>query len=73
MSTVTARPIAMPRAFAIGLLVVCLGLGACGRRGNLEPPPDAAAEDVRLPVEEPRPPEEGQSPSRPFILDGLLQ
>jgi len=55
-------------ALAIGS---ALSLAACGRRGDLEPPPG---------VENPAPPpgtkreapEEGERPARPFVLDGIL-
>ncbi|MFN0264876.1 LPS translocon maturation chaperone LptM [Tepidamorphus sp. 3E244] len=48
-----------------------LSVGACGRRGDLEPPPG---------VENPAPPPgtvreapaEGERPNKPFVLDGLL-
>jgi predicted small lipoprotein YifL len=75
-----------PRAVLVcGLLV--LGLTACGRRGALEPPPDASAQaaetqtqtptsDATLPspVGTPRSqPNRGYTiPNKPFILDPLL-
>jgi predicted small lipoprotein YifL len=75
-----------PRAVLVcGLLV--LGLTACGRRGALEPPPDASAQaaetqaqtptsDATLPspVGTPRSqPSRGYTiPNKPFILDPLL-
>lgn len=72
MSTATARFPLQPRVLTVALLVLCLALSACGRRGPLEPPPEADPQDVRLPTERPTPPPEGQRPERPFILDGLL-
>lgn len=64
-----------------GLLV--LGLSACGRRGALEPPPDASAPQVEQqasdqtlpsPVGTPRSKaSRGYTvPDKPFILDPLL-
>ncbi len=76
----------LPRAVLVcGLLA--LGLTACGRRGALEPPPDASAQaaetqtqtpasDATLPspVGTPRStPRQGYTiPNKPFILDPLL-
>lgn len=71
-------------ALVAGLIV--LGLSACGRRGALQPPPDAsaapqaqpqgAADQPTLPspVGTPRSqPAQGYTvPNRPFILDPLL-
>jgi predicted small lipoprotein YifL len=71
-------------ALVAGLVVI--GLSACGRRGALEPPPDASAEapqtrqetsDQTLPspVGTPRSAKASQSytiPKKPFILDPLL-
>lgn len=73
-------------ALVAGLLV--LGLTACGRRGALEPPPDASAEaaetqtqvptsDATLPspVGTPRSTSARRGytiPNKPFILDPLL-
>jgi len=75
-----------PRAVLVcGLLV--LGLTACGRRGALEPPPDASAQAAQAqqestegastlpsPVGTPRSaPRRGYTiPNKPFILDPLL-
>ncbi len=67
-----------------GLLV--LGLSACGRRGALEPPPDASApaetqqattSDATLPSPVGTPRSSGARrgytvPNKPFILDPLL-
>ena len=67
--------------------LLALGLSACGRRGALEPPPNAAAQaaeaqqqaatsDTALPspVGTPRStPRQGYTiPNKPFILDPLL-
>ena len=75
-----------PRVALIAGLIV-LGLSACGRRGALEPPPDASAQggqaeqgnavsDSTLPspVGTPRSrPSQGYTiPNKPFILDPLL-
>ena len=75
-----------PRAVLVAGLLV-LGLTACGRRGALEPPPDASAQaaetqtqvpasDATLPspVGTPRSrPSQGYTiPNKPFILDPLL-
>lgn len=74
-----------PRAVLVAGLLV-LGLTACGRRGALEPPPDASAQaaetqqstvsDATLPspVGTPRSsPRQGYTiPNKPFILDPLL-
>jgi predicted small lipoprotein YifL len=57
------------RLCTISLIVIAVGLTACGRRGKLEPPPEAAAAPVpeAAPVE--RPPEE----RNPFFLDWLIK
>ncbi len=72
-------------ALVAGLMV--LGLSACGRRGALEPPPDAAAAQTQeeavgqsqgvlpAPVGTPRAssaPQRSMVPNKPFILDPLL-
>ena len=47
------------------MVLVSLGLSACGVRGPLQPPPGA--------VDEPAPdPKTGEKPHKPFILDGIL-
>ncbi|GLK54780.1 putative small lipoprotein YifL [Methylopila capsulata] len=57
-------------AAALALLVAAVALGGCGRKGPLEPPPDAPKTTVTKP--------DGTTekkivkPSRPFVLDGLL-
>ena len=76
-----------PRAVVVAGLLV-LGLTACGRRGALEPPPDASAQaaetqtlvrtrDATLPspVGTPRSTSARRGytiPNKPFILDPLL-
>jgi len=75
-----------PRAVLVAGLLV-LALAACGRRGALEPPPNAAAQaaetqtqvptsDATLPspVGTPRsqPNRDYTIPNKPFILDPLL-
>ncbi len=72
-------------ALVAGLLV--LGLSACGRRGALEPPPNASAQGAQAqeestdadstlpsPVGTPRAtsPQGYTIPNKPFILDPLL-
>jgi predicted small lipoprotein YifL len=70
----------------LGLLVLALGLSACGRKGPLDEPPGAAvagAQPAAQPVgpgaifgapapAEEAPPEATQGPKRRIILDGLL-
>jgi predicted small lipoprotein YifL len=57
------------RLFTVLLIVIAVGLTACGRRGRLEPPPSVEP-DVPAPagavVQEPE--EDG-----PFLLDWLIQ
>ncbi|MBQ0821050.1 hypothetical protein KBI52_12610 [Microvirga sp. HBU67558] len=76
----------LPRAILVcGLLA--LGLTACGRRGALEPPPDASAQaaetqtqtpasDATLPSPVGTPRSQANRgytiPNKPFILDPLL-
>jgi predicted small lipoprotein YifL len=75
-----------PRVVLVAGLLV-LGLTACGRRGALEPPPDASAQNAEIqtqvpmtdgtlpsPVGTPRSePRQGYKiPNKPFILDPLL-
>ena len=72
MTTATVRNPLSPRLFVVGTLVLCLAVTACGRRGPLDPPPEAAPENVRVPAPIPTPPPEDQRPSRPYVLDGLL-
>jgi len=48
-----------------------LSLAGCGRRGDLKPPP--GVENPAPPPGTPRKaPEEGERPTKPFILDGIL-
>jgi len=75
-----------PRAVVVAGLLV-LGLTACGRRGALEPPPDASAQaaetqtqvptsDATLPSPVGTPRSKANQgytiPNKPFILDPLL-
>ncbi|MBA1155720.1 LPS translocon maturation chaperone LptM [Microvirga mediterraneensis] len=75
-----------PRAVVVAGLLV-LGLTACGRRGALEPPPDASAQaaetqtqvpasDTALPSPVGTPRSKANRgytiPDKPFILDPLL-
>ncbi|WP_237476452.1 LPS translocon maturation chaperone LptM [Lichenibacterium dinghuense] len=64
---------------AVLVLIVALGLGACGRRGRLEPPPTpesiAAAEKAKesksgIHKRAPNPPI--RPPQQPFVLDPIL-
>ena len=77
---ILARP-PSPSAVRAILLVLVVGatLGACGRRGRLEPPPTpesiAAAEKAKesksgLHKRPPNPPI--RAPNQPFVLDPLL-
>jgi predicted small lipoprotein YifL len=64
--------------------VLSLSLGACGRRGALEPPPDASAPaqqtgptqdtTVPSPIGTPRPARRAPivRPNQPFVLDPIL-
>lgn len=75
-----ARP-PSPSAIRAAILVLVVGtsLGACGRRGRLEPPPTpesiAAAEKAKesksgLHKRPPNPPI--RAPQQPFVLDPIL-
>ena len=64
---------------AVLVLIVGMGLGACGRRGRLEPPPTpesiAAAEKAKdnktgIHKRAPNPPI--RAPNQPFVLDPIL-
>jgi hypothetical protein len=72
------------RLAVLGLLVLALGLSACGRKSGLDAPPGAAAQAAApepvgpgaifgapAPAEE-APPEATKGPKRRIILDGLL-
>ncbi|MEZ5878450.1 MAG: lipoprotein [Tepidamorphaceae bacterium] len=63
------------RVLRAGLTAIAVGsalsLAACGRMGDLEPPP--GVENPAPPVGTPRKaPEEGERPEKPFVLDGIL-
>ncbi len=57
-------------------LALSLALSACGRRGSLEPPPQAKAQQpattTTVPDEPKRPYQKKTGPDRPFILDPLI-
>jgi len=56
-----------------GILVAGLALSACGRRGALEPPPNANSTDPAYAVEgNPAEAQQNAKPDRPFFLDRLL-
>jgi predicted small lipoprotein YifL len=74
------------RLAVLGLIVLALGLSACGRKGPLDPPPGASAGTqpeaaqpsgpgaifgAPAPAEE-APPEATKGQKRRIILDGLL-
>jgi predicted small lipoprotein YifL len=59
-------------AAAAGILVAGLTLSACGRKGPLEPPPNAQSSDPAYAVEEPVEAQKNAKPDRPFVLDRLL-
>lgn len=50
------------------LVALSLGLAACGRRGALEPPPGAAAEQGQK-----LPGQPNAKPERRFLLDPLIE
>ena len=54
----------------VGLLAAALALGACGRKGDLELPPDASFEGQPKTMPAAKAPD--KVPDKPFILDGLL-
>jgi predicted small lipoprotein YifL len=57
-------------AALIGLVAAALALAACGRKGNLELPPDASVEGQRETMSAGTAPD--KVPERSFVLDGLL-
>jgi predicted small lipoprotein YifL len=57
---------------AIVGIVAVLALSGCGRRGALEPPPNAQSTDPAYAVEDPVEAQKNAKPDRPFILDRLL-
>ena len=67
----TARPAGFAgRAAVIGLVAAALALAGCGRKGNLELPPDASVEGQPRSMPAAKAPD--KVPDNPFILDGLL-
>lgn len=67
----------MPIVRSVTRLVVVLAvagvvLGACGRRGALEPPPDAPKPPPIAEGEVVKPGPRPTNPDRPFILDRLI-
>jgi predicted small lipoprotein YifL len=67
-----------PKSFATGLLLagLCLGLGACGVRGSLDPPPSAKAAGTAKSAEATGTQPQSAAPPKPhegFILDPLLR
>jgi predicted small lipoprotein YifL len=51
-------------------VAAALALAACGRKGNLELPPDASVEGQRETMSAGTAPD--KVPERSFVLDGLL-
>lgn len=71
MLQVLLRMRAMRMAGVALALAAGLSVGACGRRGDLQPPP--GVEDPAPPPGTKRPaPEEGERPTKPFVLDAIL-
>jgi predicted small lipoprotein YifL len=63
--------IAKPASGILIVLSLAIAVSACGRRGNLEPPPSGLsgyeeADPAREPQERP------ERPDKPFVLDPLL-
>jgi len=59
-------------AVMAGVLLASLALSACGRRGALEPPPNAQSTDPAYADEGPVEAQKNAKPDRPFFLDRLL-
>jgi len=59
-------------AVVAGILLAGLTLSACGRKGPLEPPPNAQSTDPAYAVEDPVDAQKNAKPDRPFVLDRLL-
>jgi len=51
-------------------VAAALALAACGRKGNLELPPDASIKDQPKTMQAGKAPE--KVPEKSFVLDGLL-
>jgi predicted small lipoprotein YifL len=67
-----------PKTIGAGLVIasLCLGLGACGVRGSLDPPPKAKATGTAKSAEAAGTQPDSAAPPKPhegFILDGLLR
>jgi predicted small lipoprotein YifL len=67
-----------PSRIGAGLLIagLCFGLGACGVRGSLDPPPDAKAAGTAKSAEAAGTGPDSAAPPKPhegFILDPLLR
>jgi len=62
--------IGIRHAAVIGLVAAALALAACGRKGNLELPPDASIEGQPKAMPAAKAPD--KVPERSFVLDGLL-
>jgi predicted small lipoprotein YifL len=65
--TMTACGTLLSRLALAGVLITALALGACGRKGPLEPPPSAAAAQSG---ENGQPP--AKQPDKKLLIDGLL-
>lgn len=57
-------------AALVALVAAALALAACGRKGNLELPPDASIKDQPKTMQAGKAPE--KVPEKSFVLDGLL-
>jgi hypothetical protein len=67
-----------PKATIAALVAagLCLGLGACGVRGSLDPPPSAAASGTAKSAEASGTQPDSAAPPKPhdgFVLDPLLR
>lgn len=67
-----------PKRIGTGLLIagLCWGLGACGVRGSLDPPPQAQAAGTAKSAEAAATGPDSAAPPKPhegFILDPLLR
>ncbi len=63
------------RIFVLCLVTAAI-LSGCGRRGGLQPPPDAEAAPDTVQTEQQtdtaKPFQKKKAPERPFVLDGLI-
>lgn len=57
----------LTKALVLTLVAAAIGLSACGRKGPLEPPPNAVTATAPQPAEATPP-----KPDKDFILDPLL-